>query len=157
MNQQSINQVNKQKLLALRQQNIGRLFQRAARAYSELALEKLHTQGHEGLTLFHTALISNLDAQGTHIKVLAERAGMSKQAMGQLADELEKRGYIKAVKDTKDKRATLITFTEQGWQFLQDAYKVKQDIERDYSKILGKQGLKRLSTLLETLLQAHKS
>jgi DNA-binding MarR family transcriptional regulator len=157
MNQQSMNQIDKQKLLALRQQNIGRLFQRAARAYSELALEKLHTQGHEGLTLFHTALISNLDVEGTNIKVLAERAGVSKQAMGQLADELEKRGYIRAVKDTKDKRATLISFTEKGWQFLQDAYKVKQDIERDYSVVLGKRGLKQLSSLLETLLRDPKS
>lgn len=148
-----MNQTDKQKLLALRQQNIGRMFQRAARAYSELALEKLHSKGHEGLTLFHTALISNLDVEGTHIKVLAERAAMSKQAMGQVADELEKRGYIKAVTDSKDKRATLITFTERGWQFLQDAYKVKLDIERTYTTKLGKAGMKQLWTLLKKLLQ----
>jgi DNA-binding MarR family transcriptional regulator len=148
-----MNQADKQKLLALRQHNIGRMFQRAARAYSELALEKLHSKGHGGLTLFHTALISNLDVEGTNIKLLAERAGMSKQAMGQVADELEKRGYIRANKDSKDKRATLITFTDKGWQFLQDAYQVKQDIERDYESVLGKKGLKQLYTLLETLLQ----
>jgi DNA-binding MarR family transcriptional regulator len=152
-----MNQVDKQKLLALRQHNIGRMFQRAARAYSELALEKLHSKGHGGLTLFHTTLISNLDTEGTNIKVLAERAGMSKQAMGQVAGELEKRGYIKTSKDSKDKRATLITFTEQGWQFLQDAYEVKQAIERDYQKVLGKKGLEQLSTLLETLLQNNHS
>lgn len=152
-----MSQVDKEKVVALRQQNIGRLFQRAARAYSELALEKLQKQGHKDLTLFHTALISNLDLEGTHIKVLAERAGMSKQAMGQLADELEGWGYIKAVKDSKDKRATLITFTEQGWQALQDAYKVKQDIEQEYQTILGKKGLEQLRKLLETLLQDSSS
>ncbi len=151
-----MNQMDKQKLLALRQQNIGRLFQKAARAYSELALEKLHSCGHEGLTLFHTALISNLDSEGTHIKLLAERASMSKQAMGQIADELEKRGYIRAVKDSQDKRATLITFTEKGWLFLQDAYKVKQEIEHDYHTRLGKTGFKELYTLLETLLPPSK-
>jgi DNA-binding MarR family transcriptional regulator len=137
-----MNQTDKQKLLALRQQNIGRMFQRAARAYSELALEKLHAQGHEGLTLFHTALISNLDIEGTHLKVLAERAGMSKQAMGQVADELEKRGYVKAVTDSKDKRATLVTFT-------------KLEIERSYSAKLGKAGMKQLWRLLEKLLQGQ--
>jgi DNA-binding MarR family transcriptional regulator len=147
-----MNQAEKQKLLGLRQQNIGRLFQRAARSYSELALEKLHAKGHEGLTLFHTALISNLDVEGTHLKVLAERAGMSKQAMGQVADELEKRGYIRAVTDSKDKRATLITFTDLGWQFLQDAYKVKLEIERSYKAKLGKVGMKQLWNLLEKLL-----
>ncbi|MGL4608421.1 MAG: MarR family winged helix-turn-helix transcriptional regulator [Trueperaceae bacterium] len=132
-----MNQQDKQKLLALRQQNIGRMFQRAARAYSELALEKLSAKGHEGLTLFHTNLISNLDVEGTHIKVLAERAGMSKQAMGQVANELEKRGYVKAVTDSKDKRATLITFTNLGWTFLEDAYEAKLAIERTYTAKLG--------------------
>ncbi len=145
-------QGDKQKLLALRQHNIGRLFQQATRAYSEVALEKLHSKGHEGLTLFHTTLISHLDTEGTHIKVLAERAGVSKQAMGQVARELEKRGYITALQNPKDKRATLITFTDKGWQFLQDAYKVKVEIEQGYKTVLGKKGLEQLSQLLETLL-----
>jgi DNA-binding MarR family transcriptional regulator len=147
-----MSQVEEQKLVALRQQNIGRLFQRAARAYSELALEKLHKAGHEGLTLFHTALISNLDVEGTHIKVLAQRAGMSKQAMGQIVADLEKRGYIKSTPDPNDKRASRVTFTERGWQFLQDAYRVKKAIEKDYTTRLGKAGMKQLWTLLETLL-----
>jgi DNA-binding MarR family transcriptional regulator len=148
--------VAKEPLVALRQQNIGRLFQRAARSYSELALEKLHEAGHEGLTLFHTALISNLDIEGTHIKVLAQRAGMSKQAMGQLVNELETRGYIQTAPDAKDKRATLVTFTEKGLELLQAAYFVKKAIEKDYAAILGKEGFNQLWTLLEGLLTGQK-
>jgi DNA-binding MarR family transcriptional regulator len=148
--------IEKEVLVALRQQNIGRLFQRAARAYSELALEKLHEAGHEGLTLFHTALISNLDLEGTHIKVLAERAGMSKQAMGQLVGELEKRGYVHTQPDTKDKRATLVTFTEKGLDFLQDAYHVKKAIEKEYTAVLGRSGMRQLWTLLERLLEGQQ-
>ncbi len=82
-------------LVALRQQNIGRLFQRAARAYSELALKKARDYGYGELTLFHTALISNLDIEGTRITTLAQRAGVSKQAMGQLVADLEKRLNLK--------------------------------------------------------------
>ena len=143
----------RQDMEALRQQNIGRLFQRAARAYSELALEKLRALGrYDGLTLFHTALISNLDIEGTRISLLAERAGVSKQAMGQLVDELERDGFVVRLPDPSDRRATLIKFTERGWQFLQDAYQVKLDIEATYATILGPEQFATLRSLLDTLL-----
>ena len=148
-----MNLEDRPELVALRQQNIGRLFQRAARAYSELALEKLRASGrYEGLTLFHTALISNLDIDGTRISLLAERAGISKQAMGQLVDELERDGLILRTPDPSDKRATLIKFTERGWQFLQDAYQVKLEIESAYGQVLGEEEFAALRSLLEKLL-----
>lgn len=141
-------------LLALRQQNIGRLFQRAARLYSETAFEKVREYGHEGLTVYHTALISNLDVEGTRITTLADRAGITKQAMGQLVNDLEKRGYIKREHDPKDKRATLIKFTDLGWQFLQDAFEIKKEIEADYANILGEAGMQKLRDLLYQLLDS---
>ncbi len=140
-------------LLEMRQQNIGRLFQRAARHYSELALTKLQTMGYEGLTLFHTALISNLDAEGTRISVLAERAGISKQAMGQLVNELEAYEFVTRGPDPGDKRATLILFTEAGYQFLQDAYQVKLAIETEYSEQLGAEAFNHLRELLKQLVE----
>lgn len=139
-------------LLALRQQNIGRLFQRAARMYSETALDKVIAHGHEGLTVYHTALISNLDVDGTRITTLADRAGISKQAMGQLVNDLEQRGYVKREPDPADKRATLIQFTDLGWTFLQDAFEIKKEIEAEYATILGEDGMKTLRQLLDQLL-----
>jgi DNA-binding MarR family transcriptional regulator len=147
---------NQEELVALRKQNIGRLFQRAARGYSELALEKLRAMGrYDGLTIFHTTLIANLDIEGTRISLLAERAGISKQAMGQLVDELEKDRFIRREVDPSDKRAALIKFTDKGWQFLQDAYQVKVEIEAAYVAILGEEQFAMLRTLLETLI-THK-
>src|SRR5689334_24302588 len=102
-----MDQADLEKLAAMRHENIGRLFQRAARAYSELALIKLQARGYAGLTLFHTALIANLDLEGTRITTLAERAGVTKQAMGQLVGELEERGFVKRLPVPDDKRASL--------------------------------------------------
>ncbi len=148
--------IDSKELVALRQGNIGRIFQRAARSYSDLALTKLRDYGHDGLTLFHTALISNLDLEGTRTTVLAQRAGVSKQAMSQLVVELEQRGYIERVPDPNDGRASLVKFTEQGWQLLQDAYQVKKEIEAEYTAILGEMGIKELWRLLETLIKNDK-
>ena len=144
--------IDQKELVALRQSNIGRLFLRAARAYSELALKKMSVRGYSGLTLFHTALIANLDIEGTRITTLAKRAGISKQAMGQLVMDLTERGFIQREPDPDDKRAALILFTQQGWQFLQDAYLVKQEIEAEYAAILGEDGMVQLRSALERLL-----
>jgi len=148
--------VDQAELVALRQQNIGRLFQRAARAYSELALERAQAMGYEGLTLFHTALISNLDIAGTRISTLAQRAGVSKQAMGQLVADLEERGFIQRAPDPEDKRATLILFTEMGWQFLQDAYQIKLEIEAEYTAVLTPEIMQILRQALEKLLEIER-
>ena len=139
-------------LEVMRQQNIGRLLQRAARAYSELALEKLRSYGYEGLTLFHTMLISNLDTDGTRITILAERAGISKQAMGQIVADLEERHFIVREPDPSDKRAALIQFTDQGRQFLRDSYLVKQAIEAEYTALLGEAEMSELRDLLQKLV-----
>lgn len=144
--------IQKEELVALRQTNIGRLFQRAARAYSERALTKLHVRGHEGITLFHTALIANLDLEGTRISTLAHRAGMSKQAMGQLVTDLSTRDYIEKKPDPEDKRASLIFFTDLGWQLLQDAFLVKKEIEAEYAAVLGESEMAQLRDYLEQLL-----
>jgi DNA-binding MarR family transcriptional regulator len=142
-----------EELQKMRQENIGRLLQRAARDYSELALAKLEKRGHGGLTLFHTTLISYLDMEGTQISVLAERAGVSKQAMGQVAKELEERQYLMRVADPHDKRAVLLQFTPLGTQFLQDAYQVKLEIEAEYTQILGEENFALLRQLLANLLE----
>ena len=142
-------------LVELRQSNIGRLFQRATRAYSELALKKLQEYGHEGLTLVHTALISNLDLEGNRTTEIAKRAGITKQAMGQLVHELETRGYVERIADPDDKRASLVQFTPKGKDLLVDAFHIKQSIESEYAKVLGKSNMGQLRDLLQQLVAAQ--
>jgi DNA-binding MarR family transcriptional regulator len=137
----------------LRQQHIGRLLLRAHRAFSVRAIKKLRARGHEGLSLAHTTLLSNLDLQGTRITTLAERVGVTKQAIGHLVQDLEQKGYITRTADPDDRRATSITFTDAGWQFLRDAYQVKRELEAEFTATLGEEGMHSLRALLTTLLE----
>ena len=143
--------VSEEQIGTLRQEHIGRLLQQAYRAFSQEAIRKLRARGHSGLTLAHSALLSNLDLDGTRITALAERAGMTKQSMGQLVVDLGQRGYIERQIDPLDRRATLIRFTALGWQFLRDAYEIKQEIEAEYQVMLGADGLQHLRTALHQL------
>src|SRR5262249_30683314 len=139
------------------QQHIGRLLQRAARAFSLRAAEKLHARGHRGLSLAHTTLLSYLDLEGTRVTVLAERAGMTKQAMGQLVKELEGQGYVSRRPDPSDQRAALVAFTEAGWRFLTDASAIKQEIEVEYAAILGATRLEELRIALRLLIESAEA
>ncbi len=142
---------------AMRQEHIGRLFLRAHRAFSEKAYVYLQQDGHEGLSIIHTALLAHLDLEGTHISTLADRAGVTKQTMGQLVNDLEKKGYIRREPDPHDRRATRVMFTESGWEFLRSAYHTKQAIEAEYAAILGEDRFRLLRELLTELLDATGS
>ena len=144
--------IKAEQLAELRRQYIGRLLQRAYRASSEKAGVKLRARGHTGLSLANTVALTQLDLEGTRINVLAERAGMTKQSMGQLVAELESLGYVTRSPDPTDGRATLIQFTEDGWRFLLDAAEVKREIEAEYASALGSEGLESLRVMLEKLV-----
>lgn len=135
-----------------RQQHVGRLLHRAARAYNVLALDKLHARGHTDLSLAHTNLLPHLDVGGTRIVTLAERAGMTKQAAGQLVAELEAHGYVERAPDPDDRRATRVQFTAKGWRYLLDAQDVKRAIEDEYRALLGEAAWAGLDAALRRLV-----
>jgi len=153
--------IEKAEIVKQRQQHIGRLLQRAYRAFTEQGTALLQARGHQGLSLAHTTFLSYVDEDGTHITVLAERAGMTKQAMGQLVTELEQHGYVSRKPDPSDRRATLVRFTAAGWQFLRDAAEVKRAIESEYTAALGTDRFaelrQSLTMLLDYYAQAAKS
>lgn len=135
-----------------RQQHIGRRLQHAARVYNVLAVKKLHALGHTTLNLAHTNLLPHLSTEGTRIVTLAERAGMTKQAAGQLVSELESHGYVERRPDSADGRATRVQFTAAGWRYLLDAQEVKRAIEDEYRALLGEALWEHLNEALHRLL-----
>jgi DNA-binding MarR family transcriptional regulator len=140
-----------------RQRHIGRLFLRAHRDFSERALDKLSARGHAGLGLAHTTLLPHLELDGTRITTLAERAGITKQAVGQLVADLEQRGYVERTVDPTDRRATLVSFTEDGRRFLRDAEQIKHEIEAEYAAMLGAERLDALRDALVALLDQART
>lgn len=137
----------------LRQEHIGRLLLRAQRSFSERALHKLRARGHAGLHLAHTTVLAQLDTGGTQATVLAERAGITKQAAGRIVADLMREGYVQGVPDPQDRRATIILFTEAGWKFLADAYAVKKEIEAEYTALLGEERMRELRDSLHMLTE----
>jgi len=70
--------------------------------------------GQEVLRASHAQVFEGLDPDGTRLTVLADRARMSHQAMGEMVDELTRHGFLERVPDPADGRARLIRPTARG-------------------------------------------
>jgi DNA-binding MarR family transcriptional regulator len=135
------------------QQPFGRLLIRAHRAFLSGTTTKLEALGYTGLGGTPGVLIAQLDPDGTRLTVIAERLGITKQSASQIVTDLETRGYVQRLADPTDRRASLVRFTERGWQFCQDANRVRLELEAEYETTLGTDAMQTLRGLLEELLE----
>jgi DNA-binding MarR family transcriptional regulator len=132
-------------------ENIGRLLLRAQRDFGAELNARLRERGYPDVRLAHSALFAHIDPQGTRSSELAERAGMTKQGMGQLVADLEKKGYVERVEDPADRRAKLVRLTKKGWRHVRDAREIISEIEEAYARRLGYGCFETLRAILKNL------
>jgi DNA-binding MarR family transcriptional regulator len=96
----------------------------------------------------HIALIRNVDENGTRISEIARRAGMTKQATGQLVAEFVDLGYIRLVNDPSDGRVKIARYTAKGKRLL---VAIVAAIEETEAAVAATIGPARLATLKKTL------
>ena len=85
-----------------------------------------------------------LDADGSRVTELASRAGMTKQAMGELVRHLEAAGYLRRQPDPRDGRASLVRPTRRGWECIATARRIAADLERELAERWGEAPLEEL-------------
>lgn len=124
------------------------LLLRTTRIVNQHVVEGLHERGYTNLRSTHTTLLSNMPLSGGTITEAAERAGITKQAMGRLSSELESAGYIRVRNDKADARVRRLELTSIGKRLMLDSLEVMADLEHRYEKLIGR---KRLQALLEGL------
>jgi DNA-binding MarR family transcriptional regulator len=134
--------------------NVVVLLREAFVALNDLVLPRLAEHGHTDVRPAHGAVFQYLDDSGTTVSTLAERAQMTKQAMGELVAHLETHGYVVRVPDPQDRRAKLVQPTERGREVFDIAQSLAPEIERRISRLIGARRLKELRTDLETIRAA---
>jgi DNA-binding MarR family transcriptional regulator len=131
-----------------RRRNMRQLLLRASRIVNRHVVEGLHARGYTDLRSTHTTLLSNIDLAGSTVTVAADRAGITKQAMGRLATELEAAGYLRATGDPTDARARVLQLTKTGRRLMSDSLEVMAELERRYARLFGRA---RLAAVLQGL------
>ena len=108
----------------------------------------LNAAGFRDLRLPRMGVLQYPGPDGHRRSDLAERAGMSKQAMNQLLRSLERLGYIRRSDAEKGGRARIVCFTRRGHAAWTRIHEILTEIETEWRSTLGDRDFDRLKKLL---------
>lgn len=99
--------------------------------------EHLAAAGYGDQTLAQSRVFGAIPAEGIRLTDLAARLWMTKQAVGELVDQMEAAGYVERRPDPADRRAKLICFTEKGWAAVDEALRIFAELETELDATFG--------------------
>ena len=133
------------------------LVRRTNRLMVEELVARLESAGYADITPAQHLVFENIDAAGTRLTTLAQRAGMTRQTMTELVNGLARRGYLELRPDPSDARARLACLTDRGRAIVRHALHEIAAIEARWQQSFEEAGLTvPLSTVLEAGLRAHR-
>ncbi|MCY7317671.1 MAG: MarR family transcriptional regulator [Ramlibacter sp.] len=131
-----------------RQTHLGRLLGHAMRRFDQrvlalmahnidvpLALSNLAARAQ--VSAAHIHITRHLAVEGARLTDLAQSAGMSKQAMGDLVNQCEAWGLVQREPDSRDARARLVVFTATGLAWLQAFKEAVAQAEAEFRAEVG--------------------
>jgi DNA-binding MarR family transcriptional regulator len=131
--------------------NLGILLRDPGREVVRRVTAGLAEAGFGDIRPAHTAVFQHIEADGSRLTDLAERAQITKQSMAYLVDYLEGRGYLERRRDPSDRRAALICLTDRGWAQIRAALAIIAELEADWTHALGTERMTELRRLLTEL------
>ena len=127
---------------------IGALLRVPAQAIHRRIIRELNAAGFEELRVPHMAVLQFPSPDGVRPGLLAERAGMSKQAMNQLLRSLEGLGYLARSDSPDEGRARIVRLTKRGRAAYAKIHEILRNIEREWSAELGPKNFTQFKRLL---------
>jgi DNA-binding MarR family transcriptional regulator len=127
---------------------IGALLRVPAQAIHRRIINELNAAGFDDLRLPHMAVLQFPGPDGVRPGALADRAGMSKQAMNQLLRSLEALGYVARSDAPGEGRARIVRLTKRGRAAYTKIHDILRDVEREWIDELGPRQFADLKGLL---------
>lgn len=147
---------------AWRLTHLGRLLGHAARRFDErvlelmahdvdvpLALSNLAARGQ--VSAAHVHITRHVALEGSRLTDLAQHAGMTKQAMGDLVDQCEAWGLVTREADPRDARGRIVRFTPTGLAWLQAFKDAVARAEAEFRQEVGDE----IATVVQLGLEAY--
>ncbi len=135
---------------AAKQASTVQLLFRCGRVLNEDAVERLRRKTGRPVRAGHTALLPFIDLEGgTRLTEIANRAGVTKQAVAPMIDEMVAMGMLERVADPQDGRASLIRFSSAGRRGILEGLAVLRGLESELAEAIGE---RRMTKLHETLV-----
>ena len=125
----------------------------ASRLMTEEVHRRLADLGHEQLRPAHGFAFQFVATRGGATGVeLADHLGVTRQAAGQMVDELERLGYVTRQPDPTDARLRRIQLTGRGREVLALSADLWAAQERDWERLIGEPGMAALRSGLSTFI-----
>ena len=131
------------------QTNLGQLLLRAFRWFDESLIAVLHAAGWPELTRAHSLVFAQLDPGGARTAEIARRAGISRQAVHQTVQELQRLGLVSLVPDPTNRSAKLVVPTDRGRDSIRVAKTTLAKLEGQLAQRLGREQVRALRQALE--------
>lgn len=119
--------------------------------FSAEVAKRVEAAGIRDIRPGHGCVFGNIEPEGSRLTDLAERAGMTKQSVGEVASDLERRGYVERVPDPSDGRAKIIRLTPRGREVQALGRRLIADVERDWAERYGEERVAALREALEAI------
>jgi DNA-binding MarR family transcriptional regulator len=126
---------------------IGALLRLPAVVIQRRLIAELNRAGFDELRLPHMAVLQYPGPDGFRPSELAERTGMSKQAMNQLLQSLERWGYLRR-ESGKDGNSRIIYSTERGRAVWDQMVATLYQVEHEWRESLGDESFFLLKDML---------
>jgi DNA-binding MarR family transcriptional regulator len=102
----------------------------------------------------HGCVFRFVHGDGMRLTELASLAGLTKQSVGEIVDDLAGRGYIERYPDPTDKRAKLIRLTKKGLKAQAIGFSLFAKLEGNWAEAFGADRVAALRSLLEEVALA---
>jgi DNA-binding MarR family transcriptional regulator len=131
--------------------HIGWTLWRATLAWRKDFVSAMAAAGHGWFAQARGNLLVYIGPEGIRQSDLAEKAGLTKQAVQQFVDELVRDGIVMRTTDETDARARRVRLTPSGEAAMRDADRIKLQIEARWRVHLGEAAFSALETTLRKL------
>ena len=111
--------------------------------------QDLEEAGYADIRPTHGCVFRFVRDDGMRLTELARLAGMTKQSVGELVDDLVDLGYVERIPDPEDRRAKLICLTDRGVEAQRVGFGLLADVEERWAERFGPTRVKQLRRLLE--------
>lgn len=124
---------------------------RASMEFTRRMIESVQHRGFDDISIADSELLPFLDIEGTGLSEIAERKGVSRQAIHQSVHSLVKRGYLELVPDPEDARAKIARHADKGLRLVAAMQEIKSDMQHEALSALGQRKTAELTRMLDIL------
>jgi DNA-binding MarR family transcriptional regulator len=119
--------------------------------------DRLAAEGYDDIREGYGCVFGFIDIDlGSRVTELAERSGLTKQAVSEVIPELEELGYVTREPDPRDKRAKIVRLTPKGREATLTGRRLFAEIEAEWAEQFGDELLAALREAAERIAAAER-